>query len=54
MLFSVDRASRGGGDVFLMWQRMLHEGSAFGRLRRVVVLLGGLLPPLLMVTGLTM
>jgi uncharacterized iron-regulated membrane protein len=51
-LFSADRVSRGGGDAFLVWQRMLHEGSAFGVLWRFVVFLGGLLPPLLMITGL--
>lgn len=54
VLFSVDRASRGGGDVFLVWQRMLHEGSAFGLPWRFAVFLGGLLPPLLMATGLIM
>ena len=50
----VDRATRGGGDTFLSWQRMLHEGSAFGSVWRVLVFLGGLMPALMMVTGLMM
>jgi uncharacterized iron-regulated membrane protein len=33
---------------------MLHEGSAFGIIWPFLVFLGGLLPSLLMVTGLTM
>ena len=50
----VDRTTRGGGDTFLAWQRMLHEGSAFGITWRLLAFLGGLLPALMMVTGLTM
>ena len=34
------------------WQRTLHEGSAFGPVWRFVTFLGGLLPPLLVATGL--
>ncbi len=54
VLQAVDRTTRGGGDTFLAWQRMLHEGSAFGFTWRFLVFLGGLLPALMMVTGLTM
>ena len=54
VLQAVDRTTRGGGDTFLAWQRMLHEGSAFGVTWRFLVFLGGLLPALMMVTGLTM
>ena len=51
---AVDRATRGGGDTFLSWQRMLHEGSAFSVVWRFLVFLGGLLPALMMITGLMM
>ncbi len=50
----IDRASRGSGDTFLLWQRILHEGSAGGPVGRFVTFLGGLMPPTLMVTGLLM
>jgi len=49
-----DRKSRGGGDTFLAWQRMLHEGSAFGGIGRFPVFVGGLMPAVLVVTGLLM
>ncbi len=54
ILHRADRASRTAGDGFILWQRILHEGSAFGVPGRFVTFLGGLLPPLLMVTGLMM
>ena len=49
-----DRSTRGGGDTFLAWQRMLHEGSVFGGVGRFLVFLGGLMPAVLVVTGLLM
>jgi len=49
-----DRSTRGGGDTFLAWQRMLHEGSVFGGGGRFLVFLGGLMPAVLVVTGLLM
>ncbi len=49
-----DRATRSRGDTFLLWQRILHEGGAFGGAGRFVTFLGGLMPPLLVVTGLIM
>ncbi|MEO8346800.1 MAG: PepSY-associated TM helix domain-containing protein [Betaproteobacteria bacterium] len=52
VLQSADRATRGDGDTFLLWQRMLHEGSVLGFAWRFAVFLGGLLPALLMTTGL--
>jgi uncharacterized iron-regulated membrane protein len=52
ILHAVDQATRGGGDTFLAWQRMLHEGSALGIVWRFLTFLGGMLPALLMVTGL--
>ena len=39
VLLRVDRTTRGGGDTFLMWQRMLHEGSAGGEAGRFVTFL---------------
>jgi uncharacterized iron-regulated membrane protein len=47
-----DATTRGGGDMFLLWQRILHEGSVGGEVGRLVTFLGGAMPPLLMVTGL--
>lgn len=54
ILHRADRASRTTGDGFILWQRILHEGGAFGVPGRLVTFLGGLLPLLLMLTGLTM
>jgi len=54
ILLRADRTTRTGGDGFILWQRILHEGSAFGVPVRIVTSLGGLLPPVLMVTGLLM
>jgi uncharacterized iron-regulated membrane protein len=54
ILLRADRSTRTAGDGFILWQRILHEGSAFGVAGRIVTLLGGLLPPVLMVTGLFM
>jgi uncharacterized iron-regulated membrane protein len=54
ILHRADRAGRTAGDGFLVWQRILHEGGAFGGAGRFVTFLGGLLPGLLMATGLTM
>ncbi len=52
ILYKADRSTRPAGDTFLLWQRILHEGGAFGEIGRFVVFLGGLLPPLFVVTGL--
>lgn len=39
------------GDAVINWQYPLHTGEAFGLAGRVAVLLFGLLPPLMLVTG---
>jgi len=49
-----DRATRSAGDAFLLWTRTAHEGGVLGAPGRFVTFLGGLLPPLLVVTGLIM
>jgi uncharacterized iron-regulated membrane protein len=54
ILQRTDRSTRTSGDGFILWQRILHEGSAFGLPWRILTSLGGLLPPVLMVTGLLM
>ena len=51
ILYRLDRATRRGGDTFLLWDRILHEGGAFGGAERFVNFLGGLLPTFLVVTG---
>jgi uncharacterized iron-regulated membrane protein len=52
ILYRADRSTRTAGDTFVHWQRIVHEGGALGVPGRVVTFLGGVLPPLLMVTGL--
>ncbi len=54
ILQSADKATRRSGDTFLLWQRMLHEGSALGFPWRFATFMGGMLPLLLMTTGLIM
>ena len=54
ILYRLDRATRRGGDTFLLWDRILHEGGAFGGAGRFVNFLGGLLPTFLVVTGIIM
>jgi uncharacterized iron-regulated membrane protein len=51
VLVRADRATRTGGDAFLAWQRVLHEGEAFGSVGRIVICAAGLLPALLVITG---
>lgn len=52
VLLRADRSTRTAGDAFLGWQRILHDGSALGLAWRWLVFAGGVLPPLLMITGL--
>jgi len=54
VLFRADQASRSAADRFLAWQRPVHEGSMGGSVWRALVFAGGLLPALLMATGLPM
>lgn len=49
-----ERATRTAGDGFLLWQRLLHEGGWLGGVGAAVTFAGGILPPLLMVSGLLM
>ncbi len=54
ILHRSERATRTGGDAFLQWQRLLHEGRWLGGVGAGATFVGGLLPPLLMVSGLLM
>ena len=54
ILFRLDRSTRMPGDTFLLWDRILHEGGAFGAAGRFVTFLGGLMPTFLVVTGIIM
>jgi uncharacterized iron-regulated membrane protein len=45
------RATRTAGDTFLLWQRLLHEGGWLGGAGAALTFAGGLLPPLLVVSG---
>lgn len=54
ILHRTERATRTAGDGFLLWQRLLHEGAWLGDVGAAVTFVGGLLPPLLMVSGLLM
>jgi len=54
VLHRSERATRTGGDAFLLWQRLLHEGHWLGGVGALVTFAGGVLPPLLMVSGLLM
>ncbi|MFO1398575.1 MAG: PepSY-associated TM helix domain-containing protein [Burkholderiales bacterium] len=54
VLHRTERATRTAGDGFLLWQRLLHEGGWLGGLGAAVTFAGGILPPLLMVSGLLM
>jgi len=47
-----DPAANSAGDSLLDWLHPLHNGEAFGLAGRLLVLLIGLLPPLLLVSGL--
>jgi uncharacterized iron-regulated membrane protein len=51
VLNRADRATRTRGDTFLVWQRVLHEGEAFGIAGRILICVTGALPALLVVTG---
>lgn len=54
ILHRTERATRSAGDGFLLWQRLLHEGGWLGGVGAFVTFVGGILPPLLMVSGLLM
>ena len=52
VLAAHDSRRQGTGDAVLAWLHPLHNGAAFGLTGRVLACLGGLLLPLLMLTGL--
>lgn len=47
-----DPAGHSGGDTFLAWQHPLHNGEALGLAGRLLVCVSGLIPALLLATGL--
>lgn len=47
-----DPVEHSGGDTFLAWQHPLHNGEAFGLAGRMLVCASGLVPMLLLTTGL--
>ncbi|MDO9477992.1 MAG: PepSY-associated TM helix domain-containing protein [Pseudohongiella sp.] len=51
VLASYDPLSAGFADTFMAWQHPLHNGEAFGLFGRLLVTLSGLLPALLLATG---
>ena len=51
ILLSVDPLRDTAGDIFIHWQYPLHTGEAFGMPGRVLVLVFGLLPTLMLLTG---
>jgi uncharacterized iron-regulated membrane protein len=51
VLASFDPLSAGFADTFMAWQHPLHNGEAFGLLGRLLVALSGLLPMVLLTTG---
>ena len=54
VLRRVDVASRTGGDAFLAWQRYLHSGEEMNLAWRILICIAGLLPALLLASGITM
>lgn len=48
---SRDATQDSAGDTLLAWLHPLHSGEAFGMTGRIIVLVSGLLPPVLLVTG---
>ena len=51
VLATRDALQDAGGDVFLNWMHPLHNGEALGLTGRLLVLVGGLLPTVLLGTG---
>ena len=47
-----DPRANGAGDTLLAWLHPLHNGEAFGLAGRIAVVVSGLVPPVLLVTGL--
>lgn len=51
VLYRTDRDKRSAGDTFIDWQLALHSGEAFGLTGKIVILIVGLAPLVLYVTG---
>ncbi len=51
VLYQTDQSKRTSGDIFDEWQLALHSGEAFGVKGQIIVLVTGLMPLLLYVTG---
>ncbi len=51
VLYQTDQSKRSSGDIFDEWQLALHSGEAFGVTGQIIVLIAGLTPLVLYVTG---
>lgn len=51
ILYQTDASKQTSGDIFEEWQLALHSGEAFGITGQIVVLITGLMPLVLYVTG---
>jgi len=51
LLYQTDQSKRTSGDIFNEWQLALHSGEAFGLTGQIIVLITGLAPLVLYVTG---
>ena len=51
LLYQTDQSKRTSGDIFDEWQLALHSGEAFGLTGQIIVLIIGLAPLVLYVTG---
>lgn len=51
LLYQTDQSKRTSGDIFNEWQLALHCGEAFGVTGQIIVLITGLAPLVLYVTG---
>jgi len=51
VLHAQEARTRSAGDIFIQWLYPLHTGEAFGLTGQIIILIAGLLPLLLYVTG---
>jgi uncharacterized iron-regulated membrane protein len=51
ILATRDPTHNSGGDIFMDWLHPLHSGEAFGLAGRLIILLSGIVPILLLITG---
>ncbi len=52
VIYQTDPTKRTSSDIFEEWQLALHSGEAFGVTGQIIVLIVGLIPLVLYVTGL--